>query len=332
MVQQNYLDRIGYNGDLTEVSKIICRNYLLGDFILNTIITTGYEDFNYILETSTGKYVVKIFAEDRDLAECRRYIECMIIAIEEGVKHPKLYKSTQGFLHIIDIDYMQLRLCVLEYIDGKDLYNIGRALNDKELKAVAQQVALINQIDLKPDFIYDSWAIVNFHKEFQKKKHYLDKCDLELIEPLYNDFKNLDMSQLSHCFVHGDILTTNVMKDKNNKLWIIDFACSNYSHRVIELAVIACNMCFDENDKQNSDRMFNILLEEYQKYMKLTKEEIDVLPYFIKLAHAMHIICASYQKMYEGNTSKENEYWLDQGRKGLRQEARQILKLPPTNY
>lgn len=119
--------------------------------------------------------------------------------------------------------------------------------------------------------------------------------------------------------VHGDIIATNVMKDKKNKLWIIDFAVSNYYPRIQELAVMACNILFDEKNKKKSETNLKTALEEYQKTIELTPREIEVLPTYIKLAHAMHILEANYEKVAEKNDSDENEYWLNQGRTGLKQ-------------
>jgi selenocysteine-specific elongation factor len=41
----------------------------------------------------------------------------------------------------------------------------------------------------------------------------------------------------------------------------------------------------------------------------ISKEELKALPTYIKLAHAMHVILASYQKFAKGNNTKENEYF-----------------------
>jgi len=59
---------------------------------------------------------------------------------------------------------------------------------------------------------------------------------------LVREFNALKMKKLPHCFVHGDLIETNIMKDKEGKLWIIDFAVANYYPRIIELAVLACNI------------------------------------------------------------------------------------------
>ena len=123
----------------------------------------------------------------------------------------------------------------------------------------------------------DEWAITNFLKEFKKKKGTLSKEDLELIEPLVKKFKDMKIEELPHCFVHGDIIVTNVMKDSNDKLWIIDFSVSNYYPRIQELAVLACNLFFDEDNKEESDKNMKIALEEYQKKIQILKNQINIL-------------------------------------------------------
>ena len=57
---QDFNKRIGLNTKLDNISKEICNIYNLGNFISNDLITIGYEDYNYILTSSQGKYCVKI--------------------------------------------------------------------------------------------------------------------------------------------------------------------------------------------------------------------------------------------------------------------------------
>ncbi len=320
-MREVYEKRIGYNGNLGEISSAVCKSFNLGEFLANKLILRGYEDFNFVLETRKEKYLVKVFANFRSDKDCQRYIDILRDVITARVKTPKLFKSEQGYISKLKINDCNLRLCVMEYIKGKDIFSLRKTLNENEIKFIAKQAALINSIDIKPQAIYDSWAIVNFQEEFRKTKKYLSVRDLKLIEPLVQEFNNLRIKELPHCFVHGDIIATNVMKDKD-KLWIIDFAVANYYPRIQELAVLACNLFFDAKSKTKSENNLNIALEEYQKKIKLTDKELNVLPRYIDLAHAMHIIGATYAKAVDQNISKENKYWLQQGRKGLEQKLK----------
>lgn len=316
---KDFFQRISYKGKIDDISLIICKDFQIGGFISNKLVPIGYEDFNFILETTKGRYFVKIFSNFRTDDSCRRYVKVMLKAIKAGVSFPKLFKSKQNYFYTTTVNDVNLRICVMEYIDGKSYYSLKQKPNIDEIKNLTHQAALINSIKIKPKFVYDEWAIVNFLKEFQKKGKHLSQRDLKVIKPLVKKFKDIDIKKLPHCFVHGDIIVTNVMKDKNGKIWIIDFAVSNYYPRIQELAVLACNMLFDEKDKLKNENNFRIALEEYQKIITLTSRELEVFPVYVKLAHAMHILSANYEKLVEKNDSEENEYWLNQGRAGLHQ-------------
>ena len=45
-MEQEFKDRINLSTDLSTISRIICNEYDLGEYISKTIITVGYEDFN----------------------------------------------------------------------------------------------------------------------------------------------------------------------------------------------------------------------------------------------------------------------------------------------
>ena len=64
-----------------------------------------------------------------------------------------------------------------------------------------------------------------------------------------------------------------------------------------------------------------MVLEEYQKTTQLTSRELAELPFYIKLAHAMHVLGGSYEKKAKNNHSEENEYFLTIGKAGLRQTS-----------
>lgn len=318
-MESHFNSRINYDGTLEDISRTICKTFNIGDFAANKLILTGYEDYNFILETTKGKYFVKIFANDRRLKECERYIEVMMEAIKAKVKTPKLIKSKSGYLNIVNVNNAQLRFCLAEYLSGKDLFRLNKTPDSGEIRFIAQQAALINSIKIKPSFIYDSWAITNFKKEFEKKAKYLPSDDMKIIMPLVKEFDGLKIHNLPHCFVHGDILRTNVMKDDKNELWIIDFSVSNYYPRIQELAVLACDLLFDPKNKMKSEENLGIALNEYQKRIPLTEKELNALPTYIKLAHAMHLLRANYEKVVGKNISKENEHFLNWGRMGIKQ-------------
>jgi len=311
--------RIGYTGDIEHISRAVCDAYNLGTFKENDIITTGYEDFNISLRTTRGKYLIKIFSDFRDVDNCKRYVDVMSKVMDSKISIPRLLKLGDDYFHVTDIDGSKIRLCVMNFIEGRDFYMPERAPNEEEIKYIAKQAAMINSIMIKPTHIYDTWAVVNFSREFKSKNKYLQKDDLKLIAPVLADWRKLGIEKMPHCFVHGDMIKTNLIEDMKRKIWILDFAVSNYYPRIVEMAVLACNVLFNKDDKRKSERNLNTALKEYQKTIILSEKELAALPTCVKAAHAMHILISSYERKAKKNTTKENEYWFDQGRSGLLQ-------------
>lgn len=309
-------ERINLNVDLTLISKEICQNYNLGKFISNNIITVGYEDFNYILVSSTGKYCIKIFNKNRTDNDCEKYIDRIELSNKLEVNSPKALNINNELLYNLNLNNQKYRICVFEYIDGHSFFELDEIPNKEEIKDIIKQMSIIHNSELESEFIYDCWTITNFDKEFEDKKRYVNDNDLKTLEKVYERFSKVDLHKLPYSFVHGDIISTNVLKDKNNKLWIIDYAVSNYLPRIVDLAVSSCNLCLDPNNEYNTKEKISFIISEYQKYNKLTDYEKEVLPIFFDLANAMGILQTCYQNGI-GNYSNENDFWLNESRKGL---------------
>ena len=313
---QEFYDRINLNTNLDNISKEICKKYNLDDYISDELILVGYEDFNYILNTTKGKYCVKIFNKERTNKDVNNYIDRIELASTLNINTPKVYRVKNNYLQIIDINNNQYRLCVFEYVNGKSFYDLNEIPTEKEIKEIIKQMVYIHNAKLDSEYIYDKWTITNFIKEYQDKKNYLDKKYIDIFNKLPNRLKKVDFNKLVYSFVHGDIISSNVMKDKNNKLWIIDFAVSNYLPRIVDLAVTSCNLCLNPNSKAKTIESTKMILEEYQKYIKLNEYELETFPLFYDLANAMGILQISYLNSI-GEASDEDKFWLEESEKGL---------------
>ncbi|MFA6082019.1 MAG: phosphotransferase [Patescibacteria group bacterium] len=302
MRELNYRDKKCLSGDKVGFFEHVVQDYHFGKLTRFSKVEIGYEDDNYILETTIGTYFVKIFGLYRDINECRRYVEIIQKACTADIKTPKMYPPS---LNIID----GRNLSVFEFVDGKTFYELKQKPTKSEAKVILSEAAKINGTNFKPTYVYDEWAIVNAADQYQIVKNYLSTAEKSKIEPLVKIFIEIKSETLPHCFVHGDIITTNVIRNSTGGIYVIDFACANYYPRLLELAVIACNLLADYDHAY--------ILEEYGRHNPLTDREKELFPLFVDLAHAMHIIGAVRERDIYGNASAENEYWLNQGRSGL---------------
>jgi len=311
-----FQNRIHYKESLDYILNNVCSEYKIGRYKSYSIITVGYEDLNLKLTTDKNDYFIKIFNSTRSWQECKRYANILAQIEAHQIYSPKILTTNNQYLYKTATNTGDLFLCVMEYIEGQTLYDSKTNLSEHELRSLAMQVAKINQINIKPEFIYDGWACNNFAQEYKKNEPCLTTKEKTILEPINREFNKIPFDKLPHCFIHGDIINTNVIQNQHKKLFIIDFAVANFAPRIQELAVLMCNIFYHEEPIIRQQK-YTILLNEYQKYNTLLKIELNTLPSYINIAHAMHFLCATSQKRIHNNLSKENEYWIQQGAKGL---------------
>lgn len=315
MLEELY-NRINLKSELCDLSKVICEKYNLGKYISEEIILVGYEDFNFILTTDIGKFCVKVFNKERTSEDVKKYIDRIELANSININTPKVYNCDNGILCKVALNNTKFRLCVFQYIDGRSFYDLNEIPTETEIKNIIEQMAHIHNAKLKSDFIYDKWTITNFEKEYAEKGKYLDNKYNKIFESLVHKIASVKFEELSTSFVHGDIISSNVMKDKSNKLWIIDFAVSNYLPRIVDLAVTSCNLCLNPQSIDKTIESTKMILSEYQNYNKLTDYELECFPLFYDLANAIGILQISYLNSL-GETSEEDKFWLFESEKGL---------------
>ncbi len=309
---ENFFERIDVNSSLNEIAQMICSKCGIDDYISSQIVEVGYEDFNFIIETKNKKYFVKIFHKCRTSQNCSNCMDRINLSNKIDINTPKTICFDS-----IKIEDKNLKFVIFEYINGKSFLDLEEMPNETEIKEIIRQMANIHRAELKSDFIYDIWTITNFTKEFETKGKYLDQQYYEKFKELSDKLKKVDLKKLPHSFVHGDIISSNVIKDNNNKLWIIDFAVSNYLPRIIDLVVTGDNLCLDPNSKENTIKNFKSIINEYEKYNKLVDYEKEIIPLFFDLENAMGILQINSIKQ-SGEYSKEDEYWLKVSEQGLK--------------
>lgn len=259
-----------------------------------------------------------MFSNLRTDKDCQNLADRASLPSKFSFSCSKIYQTRKGSnLLITQIGGVKFRLLVMEYIDGKNFFTLNQLPSHEELKIIGHETARLNLIDYRPDFIYDKWTIINFEKEYIDNKQFLNEGQKALIENIYLEFKKIDFSQLKYGFVHGDIIETNILRDRNNKLWFIDFSVSNYMHRIIDLAVIICDLCLGIDNIETSIRRANIFLKEYEKVYILSDYEKNSLKTFLKCHQAITILQTTKEKELYNNLSEENMKFLDKATKGL---------------
>ena len=312
-----YYSRIDDIEDINILSNLVCKEYKLGDLIDTYVIEVGYEDFNSIITTTTGKYLMKVFRNQRSDKEVVECINRSYTASQNNVKTPEIYKNSKGeIVSIIRYEKSKFRVSVIQYIDGENFFFLKRQPTFDELMKIVDIGSNMNKIEYKPKFIYDTWAITSFCKEFENKKNYLDKKHLDIVEQIYKKFKNFDYDKLPKAFVHGDMMSTNLMLDKKGEIWVIDFSVSNYTARINEIAVICDDVALLVGNKKESERRVKAAFDRWCEKVNATDFEKESFQLIYDVANAINVLLPIYE-IKTGNDAEETQMHLEAGLFGL---------------
>lgn len=318
MEYANFYERIHNVRNIKLIAQKVCEYYKLGELIEQKHIEIGYEDFNMIINTSKGKYFIKILNKSRPQSEQNRLVNIIEKAVDGNVRAPKIHKVNGQSIFELKIDNNKLNIIVMDYIDGTNMLFLNRDFTQNEIRDVTQEMAKINKIDFQVEPYYDEWTITNFKFEYNKKIDKLDSKDKELVTKVYEQMKDIDFTKFKMSYIHADIIKSNLILDTNNKIWLIDFSVLNYLPRIIELAVAMFGICLTD-DRVATINNINTLINEYNKHNKLEDYEIRNLPMAFNCISAMNILQTSFIKNTD-ETFEENEHWLLEGRKGIKLE------------
>lgn len=317
MRNNRYYSRIDEIDDISNLSKLVCKEYSLGAYYDTFVIEIGYEDFNAIITTSNGKFLMKVFRNSRNDNEVYECIDRSWNAWKNNVQTPKIYKnSNDNIVTIINYKNSRFRVSVIEFIDGNNFFDLNRKPTMNELREIVNIASNLNVMNYKPNFIYDTWAITSFCNEFEKKYKYLDKGYMEMIKPIYDNFKSFDYDKLPKSFVHGDMMSTNLMVDKNNKIWVIDFSVSNYTARLNEIVVICDDVAMIYGNKEESEKRIITAFNQWCNEINATQLEKDSFHVLFDVANAINVLNPLYE-IATGNDSEETKMHLNAGIFGL---------------
>ena len=300
-------ERIDYQGDLEPVLKSACKAFGVGNLINFKLIEKGVEDFNVGVETTTGKYVCKIFNKTRTKSDINRLISVYEKVSCADVGFPRLCKKNDGSLLF---ENNKLSMVFTNFIDGKTYFDTKSTPKGKDLVDIVRMASKINKIKFDNlSYLDDPWGIPNIKKHYQEiGKFITDKYALDFICKSIKLYEAIPINKLPHAFVHGDIITSNVIKGVDGKCYIIDYSAANLAPRIQELAVMTTNLISGNGCslEDNAKTIFNT----YNKFTKLTDIEQE---YYLSycLAETAVIYMAAFREKLVNGLSQEVKYWLN---------------------
>lgn len=277
-------------------------------------INEGYEDANIILNTSNGKYVLKIFFAERELENIDSYLKILRSCKSVNVPTTEILTYFNDGLGYFEENNVKTYYIITRYFEGKNFQNVTPTLDD--IKNVTEYVSKLNTLNFEVGEGYDSWGIKAFIEEYKNKKQKLTTEQLTLISDLYLDYSMLDMSNFSKSVIHGDMQRKHVIKNGNGEYCVLDFGCMANDYKVIELATYLAWFCLQEDTWKNKKTIYKEVLDTYNQIHKLTDAELQSLPLLIRISYSAYYMTTSVL-MNEGDKSEETLDWHNRSKKML---------------
>ncbi len=266
----------------------------------NTIYKVFTEEKNFILRIHRANYHSKN-AILEELAWVKQLSESTGLV-------PKPTSSINGLLvEEISIDHSEAtRLCsVLSWIDGKmrfgsltkeRLFNAGKLAGQLHKSAENQKVK--HRIYWDAPGLLGANATVgslqNLEVEIGETKFQtLDSCRLLALRKMneYNE-RNPDKSSL----IHADLHFGNIIWQKSEPI-PIDFDDCGFGFQMYDLAILlgGTDFFFKITKKKGKQAFIESLFEGYSSVNKLTKADLEILPYF-KLTRNLVQVAWAYER------------------------------------
>lgn len=300
------LDRLNHHGDVLPILERACVAFGLGKLQSHELIEVGFEDYNVKLDTDKNTVVLKIFSKYRDETEIQRNVSILGALDNSDINHPKLHKKING--DIFYKDETGLGMVAMDYIDGTTFYSERSLPSKAQLDLIAREAVKINKLDIKPEFIFDKWAIPNIHWMYDKVKQYVSADMVFALEKAVRRYDAINTAKLTKCFVHGDIIKSNVIMSADGKPYIIDFSVANVYPRVQEVAVMAANLMADETTELSA-RVENCLRACMNAGGELDSYEQSVAYDYALAGVAMEYMGSIYERVYNDEDGEEVDYW-----------------------
>ena len=255
-------------------AKFILKNYNLGELKKIQGIKKGIENTNYLLITTTGKFILTLFEKRVQAKELPFFMNLMLSLNDRKILCPKPIKN-KNKKTLFQIKNRQAAICSFVYGKEKTSHTLSECRsigkNIAKLHMVGEKIKLhrANNLSIK------SWIALN--QSIKTKANKKIPNIYSFINTLLLDLKKKWPSQLPTGIIHGDLFPDNIFFNKRKFSGFIDFYFSCSDFLIYDIAICINAMCFDKKIKFNKLKA-NALLKGYSSQRKISKKEFTALP------------------------------------------------------
>ena len=258
----------------THEAKFILKNYNLGELKKIQGIKKGIENTNYLLITTTGKFILTLFEKRVQAKELPFFMNLMLSLNDRKILCPKPIKN-KNKKTLFQIKNRQAAICSFVYGKEKNSHTLS------ECRSIGKNIAKLHMVGKKiklhraNNLSIKSWIALN--QSIKTKANKKIPNIYSFINTLLLDLQKKWPSQLPTGIIHGDLFPDNIFFNKKKFAGFIDFYFSCSDFLIYDIAICINAMCFDKKIKFNKLKA-NALLKGYSSLRKISKKEFTALP------------------------------------------------------
>ena len=251
----------------------ILQNYDLGKLIRYNLLTNGFANENYRIETNRGTFLYRI-CKQQNLKEISNEID--FLHILKKAKFPAAFPIQQKDSQYIS-QATKYPVIIYDFVVGE-----MPKLNEKTLTEIGNAVAKLNL--LKGHESFQIKSTINFKNavklttQFAKAKYQYDDLYSDFSEAI-NYLKDKLDGDLPKGFIHGDVYTDNTIFKKDKLMAIIDFEMFCVDNLLFDVGMTINGFCYVDN--RLDLELLKFFLNAYESVRPLSKEEKKYLPDYI---------------------------------------------------
>jgi homoserine kinase type II len=260
--------------------KCILDNWDLGRLERYKPIKGGLVNYNYLIQTEKGKYIIRISGNSSKAKLNHLKLQFKILSFLK--KHNFPYETPQPVKSVKSGYILRIggkTVWVYRLIKGQNR-NRPNLLQIKQMaRALATYHKYIKNLKGKSEKDPSKKRIESGFERMSSIKPRDDADKLAIIygpyfQNLFNELKSLHYSS-NKLFVHSDFDASNVLFHNGKLKAIIDFDEANYAPRIFDVAISLRDSCYT-NGKLDMGKT-RLFLREYEKISKLEKNEKKVI-------------------------------------------------------
>jgi len=249
-------------------------NFALGKLLKFSGIPAGSVNTHYLLETSKGKFFLKI-DEVKDRQEARREIDLLLYLRSRRFSCPAPLPDKEG---VYLLEYEGKVVSIYPYIAGKtfsekmlslpQLEKIGQALASLHILGQAYKKGLENRFRFE--------RITEVYQEIRVQLPSYFRQYIHVLDEEFEHQRQYAEERLPKGIIHGDLFADNILFRAGKITAVLDFEAAGHGKFIYDLATAVNALCYI--DGNYPIERFNALVQGYQSLRTLTLGEWDAFP------------------------------------------------------